>query len=78
MIALTEDFSAFPMNEESKALLLEAISEFESDERNEVKRIIKERLLEIKRLEFMLEKAKADLARLAQENPTAIRMLAGK
>lgn len=78
MIALTEDFSAFSMNEESKALLLEAMSEFESDERNEVKRIIKERLLEIKRLEFMLEKAKADVARLVQEDPTAIRMLAGK
>ena len=78
MIALTEDFSALPMNEESKSLLLEAMSEFESDERNEVKRIIKERLLEIKRLEFMLEKAKADVARLVQEDSTAIRMLAGK
>lgn len=35
MIALTEDFSAFPMNEESKALLLEAMSEFEFEKMND-------------------------------------------
>lgn len=75
MIAINEDFS---ITEENKALLLEAMTELEIDDRNAVKNVIKERLTEIKRLEFLLEKAKSDLAKLMQQDATAIQMLGGR
>jgi len=75
MIAINEDFS---ITEENRALLLEAMAELEVDDRNAVKKVIKERLTEIKRLEFLLEKAKSDLAKLMQQEATAIQMLGGR
>jgi hypothetical protein len=78
MIAINEEFASLPISADNKALLIEAMTEFEIDQRNEVKKIIKERLLEIKRLEFMVEKAKADLAKLMAQDQESITMLGGR
>lgn len=78
MIAINDEFASLPISADNKALLIEAMTEFEIDQRNEVKKIIKERLLEIKRLEFMVEKAKADLAKLMAQDQESITMLGGR
>lgn len=78
MISINEEFASLPISADNKALLIEAMTEFEIDQRNEVKKIIKERLLEIKRLEFMVEKAKADLAKLMAQDQESITMLGGR
>ena len=77
MIALKTTFNDLQLPEESNALLQEAMSELEEDEAEAVKKLIKDRLLEIKRLEFLTAKAKADLAELLQRDQTEILMLQG-
>lgn len=77
MIALKTTFNDLQLPEESNALLQEAMSELEKDEAEAVKKLIKDRLLEIKRLEFLTAKAKADLAELLQRDQTEILMLQG-
>lgn len=78
MIALNTPFGDFGLSADGRALLEEAMSEFETDQHNEAKKVIKNRLLEIKRMEMMLEKAKADLAALLQHSQSEILMLDGK
>jgi hypothetical protein len=51
--------------------------ELETDEQGKAKKIVKDRLLEIKRLETILAKAKADLAELLERDQTEILMLEG-
>ena len=53
----------------------EAISELETCERDEAKQVIKRRMLEIRRMEACLEKAKKDLAELLEKNVSEIAML---
>ena len=77
MIALKTTFNDLQLPEESNALLQEAMSELEKDEAEAVKKLIKDRLLEIKRLEFLTAKAKADLAELLQRDQTESLMLQG-
>jgi hypothetical protein len=77
MIALKTTFTDLQLPEESNALLQQAMSELEADEAQGAKKVIKDRLLEIKRLEFLLAKAKADLAELLQRDQTEILMLHG-
>lgn len=77
MIALKTTFTDLQLPEESNALLQQAMSELEADEAQGAKKVIKDRLLEIKRLEFLLAKAKADLAELLQHDQTEILMLHG-
>lgn len=78
MIAIKTTFTDLELSDDSKALLQEAILELETDEHDEAKKIIKNRLLEIKRLETMLEKARADLASLLERDQAEILMLAGE
>jgi hypothetical protein len=75
MIALKTTFTDIELSGDNKALLQEAMLELEADEQSEVKKIIKNRLLEIKRLELMLAKAKADLAELLKHDQSEILML---
>jgi hypothetical protein len=75
MIALKTTFTDLELSDDGKALLQEAMSELETDEQGKVKKIVKSRLLEIKRLETMTAKAKADLAELLERDQTEILML---
>jgi hypothetical protein len=61
--------------DESKALLQEAMAEFDQSEHNQAKKLIQGRLREIKRLEACLEKAKADLAKLLNRSVDEMLML---
>jgi hypothetical protein len=78
MIALKTTFADLQLPEHGNLLLQQAMSELEADEAEGVKKLIKDRLLEIKRLEFLLSKAKADLAELLQHDQTEILMLQGR
>lgn len=73
--SITEVQSTLSLSPGSQQLLDEALAEFESAERNRVKSIIQERLREIRRLEILLEKAKADVASLVQKGEQEILML---
>ena len=77
MIVLKTTFTDLELSDDGKALLQEAMSELETDEQGKAKKIVKDRLLEIKRLETMLAKAKADLAELLERDQTEILMLEG-
>ena len=77
MIALKTTFTDFELSDDGKLLLQEAMLELETDEQGKAKKIIKDRLLEIKRLETMLAKSKADLAELLERDQTEILMLEG-
>jgi hypothetical protein len=77
MIALKTTFTDLELSDDGKLLLQEAMLELETDEQGKAKKIVKERLLEIKRLETMLAKAKADLAELLERDQTEILMLEG-
>lgn len=77
MIALKTTFTDLELSDDGKTLLQEAMLELETDEQSEAKKIVKSRLLEIKRLEIMLAKAKADLAELLEHDQSEILMLAG-
>jgi hypothetical protein len=67
--------SALELSQESSDLLREAMSEMEVSERDQAKKLIQDRLREIKRLELLLEKAKADLAKLMQRDVEEMLML---
>jgi hypothetical protein len=75
MIALKTTFTDLELSDDSKALLQEAMLELETDEQSQAKKVIKNRLLEIKRMEIMLAKAKADLAELLERDQSEILML---
>lgn len=77
MIALKTTFTDLELSDDGKLLLQEAMLELETDEQGKAKKIVKDRLLEIKRLETMLAKAKADLAELLEHDQSEILMLAG-
>lgn len=78
MTAIVTKFSDLELSDESRGLLESAMLELQADEEKNVKKVIKDRLLEIKRLEIMLEKAKADLASLLERDQAEILMLAGE
>lgn len=75
MSTLKTTFSNLQLSDKSNALLDNAMAELEVDEYNQAKGIIKDRLLEIKRLEIMLEKAKTELADLLAHDQSEILML---
>ena len=77
MIALKTVFTDLELSDDGKLLLQEAMSELETDEQSEAKKIVKSRLVEIKRLEIMLAKAKVDLAELLERDQSEILMLEG-
>jgi hypothetical protein len=77
MIALKTTFTDLELSGDGKLLLQEAMLELEADEQDKAKKIVKNRLLEIKRLETMLARAKADLAELLERDQTEILMLEG-
>ena len=77
MIALKTVFTDLELSDDGKLLLQEAMSELETDEQSQAKKIVKSRLVEIKRLEIMLAKAKADLAELLERDKSEILMLEG-
>jgi hypothetical protein len=61
--------------EDCQALLKEAMEDFEKSEHERAKKIIQGRLLEIKRMEACIERAKADLAKLLNRSVEEILML---
>ena len=63
------------LSPESRELLQQAIAELGGDETEQAKKVIKDRLLEIRRLEALTAKAKADLADLLQLDQSEIVML---
>ena len=77
MIALKTVFTDLELSDDGKLLLQEAMSELETDEQSEAKKIVKSRLVEIKWLVIMLAKAKVDLAELLERDQSEILMLEG-
>lgn len=75
MSALQTTFAELELSDDNRSLLEEAMLELVTDEQSQIKKVVKDRLLEIKRLETMLAKAKADLAELLQRDKTEILML---
>jgi hypothetical protein len=75
MSTLKTTFSNLQLSNESTALLNKAMAELEVDEYDKAKSVIKDRLLEIKRLEIMLERAKTELADLLTHDQSEILML---
>ena len=75
MSTLKTTFSDLQLSNESTALLNKAMAELEVDEYKKATSVVKDRLLEIKRLEIMLEKAKTELADLLTHNQSEILML---
>ena len=67
--------SSLGLSPDSSDLLREAMSEMDVSDRDQAKKLIQERLREIKRLELLTEKAKADLAKLMQRNVEEMLML---
>lgn len=75
MTKLKTTFSDLVLSDSASALLKDAISELDTAQYDQAKKLIKERLLEIKRMEKCLEKAKADLAKLLDRDVEEILML---
>ena len=75
MSTLKTTFSNLQLSNESTVLLNKAMAELEVDEYDKAKSVIKNRLLEIKRLEIMLERAKTELADLLAHDQSEILML---
>jgi hypothetical protein len=75
MANLKTTFTNLSLSDSANTLLQEALSELDTSERDRAKDVIKERLLEIKRMEACLEKAKADLAKLLDRDVEEILML---
>lgn len=73
--SLTTIVSELKLSQDSSELLHEAMSEMDVSDRDRAKKLIQERLREIKRLELLLEKAKADLAQLMQCNVEEMLMM---
>jgi hypothetical protein len=61
--------------ESALGLYTEALAEMETSERDQAKEVIKTRLLEIRRMEACVEKAKRDLAKLLGKEVSEIAML---
>lgn len=59
----------------TRYLYEEALAELHTSERDEAKEVIKRRLLEIRRMEACLEKAKEDLAAMLGRDISEIAML---
>ena len=59
----------------TRGIYEEALAELQTSERDEAKDVIKRRLLEIRRMEVCLEKAKADLAKMLNKDVSEIAML---
>jgi hypothetical protein len=59
----------------TRGIYQEALTELQASERDEAKEVIKRRLLEIRRMEICLEKAKMDLAKMLDKNVSEIAML---
>lgn len=72
---LKTTFTDLDLPPKSRELLQQAMAELGDDETTRVKKIIKDRLLEIQRLEVLTAKAKADLADLLQLDQSGIVML---
>jgi hypothetical protein len=75
MSSLSTISNNLSLSEETQQLLDEALAEFESEERAAAKKVIQERLREIKRLEILLERSKADLAKLLKLGVEEILMI---
>jgi hypothetical protein len=75
MATLKTTFADLALSESVNALFQEALTELDSCQRDQAKGVIKERLLEIKRMEVCLEKAKADLAKLLNRDVEEILMI---
>ena len=60
--------------ESALGLYTEALEEMETSERDQAKKVIKARLLEIQRMEACLEKAKRDLTKLLGKEVSEIAM----
>jgi hypothetical protein len=56
----------------TRSLFEEVLDEVNTGSRDAAKAVIKERVLEIKRLEKLLAKAKADLQKLLEKDPNEI------
>jgi len=78
MDPIENTFTGLSISKKNETLLAEAISELQTDQTKQVKEVIKSRLMEIKRLEALIEKAKADLAELLGRDEIEIIMLKGK
>lgn len=59
----------------TRGIYEEALAELQTSQRDEAKDVIKRRLLEIRRMEVCLEKAKADLAKMLNKDVSEIAML---
>jgi hypothetical protein len=77
MSNLKTTFSDLALSESSNSLLSEVIAELDVAQRDQVKDLIRKRILEIKRMEACIEKAKADLAQLLKLDTDEILMLEG-
>lgn len=75
MTKLKTTFTDLVLSESASTLLKEAVAELDATQYDQAKKLIKERLLEIKRMEKCLEKAKADLAKLLDCEVEEILML---
>lgn len=75
MANLKTTFSDLALSDSASTLLQEAIAELEVSQHDQAKKLIMQRLTEIKRLEACLEKAKADLAKLLDRDVEEILML---
>jgi hypothetical protein len=63
------------LSDSAKELLEESLAELKIEQRGSAKAVIKQRLEEIARLEFLLTKARKDLAELLKKEPEEIRMI---
>jgi hypothetical protein len=75
MANLQTTFTDLALSESANTLFQEALTELDTCQRDRAKNVIKQRLLEIKRMEACLEKAKADLAKLLDRDVEEILML---
>lgn len=75
MANLKTTFSDLVLSDSASTLLQQAIAELEVSQHDQAKKLIMQRLTEIKRLEACLEKAKADLAKLLDRDVEEILML---
>jgi hypothetical protein len=59
----------------TRGIYEEALGELATSQRDDAKKVILERMREIKRLETCLERAKADLAKMLQKDVSEIALL---
>lgn len=61
--------------ESTRGIYEAALAELQTDDLQEAKRVIKQRILEVQRLKKCLAKAEANLQRLLEKNPSEIALL---